>query len=136
MKKLLSVFFLFTVSLSAQKYVGNILKNSNFDCVTDSCQNVWERYRSTGGDANRAFEKKGDIMYASQRKYPSYWGSHGLKIWGHFNGSNNESSHFQTFQDVPVGKQVTVSGVTMTYNEDRITGGNQAFLFIKFFISF
>tara|TARA_B100001248_G_scaffold125881_1_gene94407 strand:- start:91 stop:2703 length:2613 start_codon:yes stop_codon:yes gene_type:complete len=133
MKKLLSVFFLFTISLSAQSYVGNILKNSNFDCVTDSCQNVWERYRSTGGDANRAFEKKGDIMYASQRKYPSYWGSHGLKIWGHFNGSNNESSHFQTFQDVPVGKQVTVSGVTMTYNEDRITGGNQAFLFIKFF---
>ena len=34
-------FFLFTVSLSAQSYVGNILKNSNFDCVTDSCQNVW-----------------------------------------------------------------------------------------------
>ena len=26
MKKLLSVFFLFTVSLSAQSYVGNILK--------------------------------------------------------------------------------------------------------------
>ena len=72
-------------------------------------------------------------MYASQRKYPSYWGSHGLKIWGHFNGSDNESSHFQTFDDVPVGKQVVVSGVTMTYNEDRITGGNQAFLFIKFF---
>ena len=133
MKKLLSVFFLFTVSLSAQSYVGNILKNSNFDCVTDSCQNVWQRYRSTGGDANRAFEKKGDIMYASQRKYPSYWGSHGLKIWGHFNGSNNESSHYQTFENVPAGKQVTVSGVTMTYNEDRITGGNQAFLFIKFF---
>ena len=133
MKKLLSVFFLFTVSLSAQKYVGNILKNSNFDCVTDSCQNVWSRYRSTGGDANRAFEKKDAIMFGSQRKYPSYWGSHGLKIWGHFNGSDNESSHFQTFDDVPAGKQVVVSGVTMTYNEDRITGGNQAFLFIKFF---
>ena len=41
--------------------------------------------------------------------------------------------YFQTFNDVPAGKQVVVSGMAMTYNEDRIRGGNQAFLFIKFF---
>ena len=40
-----------------------------------------------------------------------------IEDMGAFNGPNNESSHYQTFENVPAGKQVNASGVTMTYNE-------------------
>ena len=72
-------------------------------------------------------------MYGSSRKYPSYWGSHGFKLWGRYNNEENENSVFQTFTDVPAGKRIIVHGMAMTYNEDRIRGENKAFLFIKTF---
>ena len=132
MKKLLIILIFTSLSvLSAQAYIGNVLKNQNFDCVTDSCKAVWQVYP----DGYSSFDYEADQaqMYGSSRKYPSYWGSHGFKLWGQYNGQANESSVFQTFTDVPEGKLIVVSGLSMTYNEDRIRGANRAFLFIKTF---
>ena len=132
MKKLISVFLLLFVSyLPAQTYQGNVLENSGFDCVTDDCKAKWEVYPSEYSSFD--YEEEGATMYGSSRKYPSYWGSHGFKLWGRYNNEENENSVFQTFTDVPAGKRIIVHGMAMTYNEDRIRGENKAFLFIKTF---
>ena len=47
--------------------------------------------------------------------------------------ADNENSIYQTFNDVPAGKRVSFTGMAMTYNEDRIRGGNKEFLIIKTF---
>ncbi len=132
MKKSLSLFLLLFVSyLPAQTYQGNVLENSGFDCVTDDCKAKWQVYPD--GYSSFDYEEEGATMYGSSRKYPSYWGSHGFKLWGQYNGQENESSVFQTFEDVPEGKLIVINGMSMTYNEDRIRGANRAFLFIKTF---
>ena len=130
MKKSISIFLLLFVSyLPAQTYQGNVLENSGFDCVTDDCKAKWEVYPSEYSSFD--YEEEGATMYGSSRKYPSYWGSHGFKLWGRYNNEENENSVFQTFTDVPAGKRIIVHGMAMTYNEDRIRGENKAFLFIK-----
>lgn len=132
MKKSILLFSFFLIStVSAQTYKGNVLKNSGFDCVTDECKAEWEVY--PGDYTSFDYEEEGATMYGSSRKYPSYWGSHGFKLWGKYNGQENENSVFQTFTDVPAGKEIIVHGMAMTYNEDRIRGENKAFLFIKTF---
>ena len=44
------------------------------------------------------YEEEGATMYGSSRKYPSYWGSHGFKLWGKYNGQENENSVFKPSQ--------------------------------------
>lgn len=132
MKKTLGLISLFCcLTVSAQSYVGNVLVNAGFEDTSATGKANWEVYPSTY--ASFAYEEEGVTMYGSSRQYPSYWGSWGFKLWGQYNGSENESSVYQTFTDVPAGKLVIVSGLSMTYNEDRIRGENKAFLFIKTF---
>ena len=132
MKKTLGLISLFCcLTVSAQSYVGNVLVNAGFEDTSATGKANWEVYPSTY--ASFAYEEEGVTMYGSSRQYPSYWGSWGFKLWGQYNGSENESSVYQTFTDVPAGKKIVVHGLSMTYNEDRIRGENRAFLFIKTF---
>ncbi len=108
-------------------FEGNVLQNAGFEDTTAAGKAVWLTSPSNYG--SYAYEEKGAIMFGSSRQYPSYWGDWGLKLWGQYNGSENESFVYQSFTGV-AGKWVTLSGVSMTYNEDRIRGANQAFLFI------
>ena len=130
MKKTLGLISLFCcLTVSAQSYVGNVLVNAGFEDTSATGKANWQVYPSTY--ASFAYEDEGVTMYGSSRQYPSYWGSWGFKLWGQYNGSENESSVYQTFTDVPAGKKIVVHGLSMTYNEDRIRGENRAFLFIK-----
>ena len=135
MKKLLLIFF--TISTSYSQYSGNVLMNAGFEDTSATGKGKWEVYPSNY--SSFAHEHESTTMFGSNRKYPSYWGEWGFKMWGAYpdtaddGTSDNENSIFQTFSDVPAGKRVSFTGMAMTYNEDRIRGGNKAFLFIKSF---
>jgi len=131
MKKLLISFLLFTFSISAQTYVGNVLSNPGFEDTTAAGKAKWVVYPADY--ASFAYEEEGTTMFGSSRQFPSYWGNWGIKLWGRYNGAANENSFYQQFVDVPAGKVVTYTALSMTYNEDRIRGENQSFLFIKTF---
>ena len=129
MKKLLLI--LFTISISYSQYSGNVLMNAGFEDTSATGKGKWEVYPSEY--SSFAYEHESTTMFGSNRKYPSYWGQWGFKMWGRYDGNDNENSIFQTFNDVPAGKHISFTGMAMTYNEDRIRGGNKAFLFIKSF---
>ena len=129
MKKLLLI--LFTISISYSQYSGNVLMNAGFEDTSATGKGKWQVYPSNY--SSFAHEHESTTMFGSNRKYPSYWGEWGFKMWGRYDGTDNENSIFQTFSDVPAGKHVSFTGMAMTYNEDRIRGGNKAFLFIKSF---
>ena len=129
MKKLLLLFF--TTSFAYSQFSGNVLMNAGFEDTSAAGKGKWQVYPSEY--SSFAYEQETATMFGSNRKYPSYWGKWGFKMWGRYINANNENSIYQTFNDVPAGKHVSFTGMAMTYNEDRIRGGNKAFLFIKSF---
>ncbi len=116
---------------TAFAYEGNVLSNAGFEDTTATGKANWLASPSTYGSF--AYEEAGATMYGSSKSYPSYWGRWGLKLWGQYNGSPNESFVYQSFTSGLSGKLVTLSGTSFTYSDDRIRGSNQAFLFIRSF---
>ena len=98
----------------------------------------WYPYPDDNG--SYAIEETGNNIYNSSDIFEAYEGSHSLKMWGQYSGSENYGSFGQWFEvgadELEVGSTVELNGMLMSHADDWIgQGWNSAYLIFYFYES-
>ena len=78
----------------------------------------------------------GDQIYNSQETFQAYEGNSSVKLWGLYNGGENENNLYREFSNsqLPVGTEIQLNAQFFTHADDNMLNwGNNTVLFIKYF---
>ena len=78
----------------------------------------------------------GDQIYNSQETFQAYEGNSSVKLWGLYNGGENENNLYREFSNsqLPVGTEIQLNAQFFTHADDNMLDwGNNTVLFIKYF---
>jgi len=112
----------------------NLLTNVGFERdngSTPAQPNHWLVFPK--GLTNFESQYTGDAIFNSTNTFAARTGTGGVKVFGLFTGSENETPLYQEFHDVVEGDSYTLSAWAITHSNDNLQGSSEAFVSIKFF---
>lgn len=104
----------------------NLLANGGFE--------LGESWSRPAGFTNHAWAKTGDAIYQSSETFSAFEGLYSFKIWGFYSGDvPNDSEQGLTLVDLTAGDEHVVSVQAFTAEDDAVSGGNAAVVFLRYY---
>ena len=114
-----------TTPTDTTETLENRLANPGFE--------LGESWQRPAGYVNHAWSATGDAIYNSTDTFTALEGTHAEKIWGFYSGTvPNDSEHFLALTDLTPGDTHTFTVEALTHEDDAVSGGSHAELFLRF----